>query len=169
MDETMTYGPIVINEAPTNLIPELIDKRFHVVYTDRKMFVAGQSWTEGYDLTNSWIFSTNNIKSAHRIAAEHYVHSMGYNLPDSMIHPVLLIDSETGTYLDIDDNEILFVYNRGMAHERWINLLRLLSDDENSTLFSILYEAEENCINQDTRDEIGEITADLIEADLSNA
>ena len=152
---------IHVNEIPPNLSASINAKRYHVVLTDRKMFVAGQKWAEGYDLTNSWIYSTNDLNDANRVAAWHYVSDKAIGEEYGIDHPVRIIDTQTGTYLDIKDDFILKVYIDRRAHEGWLNLLKILDEDENMALWDILDRAAEKQANQDIRNELSDIVAEL--------
>lgn len=152
---------ITVNEIPENLSEQIAANRYHVVYTDRKMFVAGQTWAEGYDLSNSWIFSTNDPDQAFRGASYHYVRNTAKAEEYGIDQPVKVVDTQTGTYVIIPDDYILKAYQEDKAYEGWLNLLKLLDEDENMALWDILDRAAEKQANQDIRNELSDIVAEL--------
>jgi len=103
-------GSIRMNEIQSNLYGEITAKRYHIVHFDRSVYVPGES-AKGYDLTNSWIYSTNDLNDAHTVAAWHYADRADEMAQKGIDKPILIIDAETASYVDISDEAVYAAHN----------------------------------------------------------
>ena len=103
-------GSIRMNEIQSNLYGEITAKRYHIVHFDRSVYLSDE-WSKGYDLTNSWIYSTDDLKDAHTTAAWHYVLRADELAQMGIDKPILIIDAETASYVDISDDAVYHAHN----------------------------------------------------------
>lgn len=101
---------IPITEVQSNLQDYISGKRYHIVHSDRSVYLTGK-WATTHDMRNSWIFSTNSLDKAHITAAWHYCHETDKLAAKGIDKPILIIDSHTGTYVDISDEAVYNAHN----------------------------------------------------------
>lgn len=109
---------IQVNEVQSNLMAVITGKRYHVVYTDRSVFLPAE-WVKAhkeYDMTNSWIYSTDYLTDADRVAAWHYAGKADFFAQNGIDNPVRIIDSETQSYVDITDDAVLFAHEEAKRY-----------------------------------------------------